>query len=89
MLFVLPTQWPVDPDNMNYAVVPYVFIMLASGLWFALFARHWFTGPYRIINGQRVLLYDDEEDESIPSTTPKAESIKIVKEKEENTEIKT
>ncbi|CDH56687.1 amino acid transporter [Lichtheimia corymbifera JMRC:FSU:9682] len=89
VLFVLPTQWPVDPDNMNYAVVPYVFIMLASGLWFALFARHWFTGPYRIINGQRVLLYDDEEDESIPSTTPKPESIKIVEEKEEKTEIKT
>lgn len=89
MLFILPTQWPVDPDNMNYAVLPYAFIMLASGLWFAVSARHWFTGPYRIINGQRVLLYDDDDDVSIPSSTPKPGSIKIVEEKEEKMEITT
>ncbi|CDS14519.1 hypothetical protein LRAMOSA06688 [Lichtheimia ramosa] len=89
VLFILPTQWPVDPDNMNYAVLPYAFIMLASGLWFAVSARHWFTGPYRIINGQRVLLYDDDDDVSIPSSTPKPGSIKIVEEKEEKMEITT
>ncbi|KAI7884085.1 hypothetical protein K492DRAFT_229389 [Lichtheimia hyalospora FSU 10163] len=89
VLFVLPTQWPVDPDNMNYAVVPYAFIMLASGLWFAVSVRHWFTGPYRIINGQRVLLYDDDDDVSISGSTPTPESIRIVEGKEEKIEVKT
>ena len=89
MLFILPTQGPVDADNMNYAVIPYAFIMLASGLWFAVSVRHWFTGPYRIINGQRVLLYDDDDDESIPSSTQTPESIKIMEGKEEKVEIRT
>lgn len=77
-LFICPTEAPITPDNMNYAIVPFAFIMILSGGYFALFARKWFTGPVRVIDGQEVVLGDD--DDSVPkSAAPslKAESIKV------------
>lgn len=77
-LFICPTEAPITPDNMNYAIVPFAFIMIFSGGYFALFARKWFTGPVRVIDGQEVVLGDD--DDSAPKSAAaslKAASIKV------------
>ncbi|KAJ8652213.1 hypothetical protein O0I10_012174 [Lichtheimia ornata] len=77
-LFICPTEAPITPDNMNYAIVPFAFIMILSGGYFALFARKWFTGPVRVIDGQEVVLGDD--DDSAPKSAAaslKAASIKV------------
>jgi hypothetical protein len=45
VLFVLPTQYPVTPANMNYASVGFGTVLLGSSLAYVLSARHWFKGP--------------------------------------------
>ncbi|KAL0136402.1 amino acid permease-domain-containing protein [Mucor lusitanicus] len=45
ILFVCPTQYPVTADNMNYASVIFVFVMLWSVGYYYFRARKWFTGP--------------------------------------------
>lgn len=81
----MPTEGPVTPDNMNYAIVPFAFIMACSSLYFYFFARHWFTGPVRVIDGQEVVLGDEDDDsiapKSDPSSTQKG-SVQHVEEKE-------
>lgn len=62
VLFVLPTEAPITPDTMNYAIVPFAFIMICSMTYFFIWGRKWFTGPVRVIDGQEVIL--DEEDEA-------------------------
>lgn len=45
VLFVCPTQYPVTADNMNYASVIFVFVMLVSVSYYYFRARAWFHGP--------------------------------------------
>lgn len=61
-LFILPTEWPVTPDNMNYAIVPFAFIMILSTGYYMIWGRKWFKGPVRIVDGQEVILGEDDEE---------------------------
>ncbi|KAL2021350.1 hypothetical protein VTK56DRAFT_7215 [Thermocarpiscus australiensis] len=44
-IFFLPTKLPVTRENMNYAIVVFVFVLLFStGFWYTR-GRHFYTGP--------------------------------------------
>jgi amino acid permease (GABA permease) len=45
ILFVLPTGSPITHKNFNYSIVAVGAVVLFSGLYWILSARHWFTGP--------------------------------------------
>src|SRR5947207_7582326 len=45
ILFVLPAAWPITWANFNYTIVAVGVVVLAAWLWWALSAKHWFTGP--------------------------------------------
>ncbi|CAO3691997.1 unnamed protein product [Umbelopsis ramanniana] len=62
VLFILPTEAPVTAENMNYAILPFVVIMGASTLYYMLFARKWFTGPVRVVDGEQVILEEEDLD---------------------------
>ncbi|KAI8065092.1 amino acid/polyamine transporter I [Gongronella butleri] len=62
-LFIAPTSWPVTPDNMNYAIVPFSFIMILSTGYYLIWGRKWFRGPVREVDGKQVIL--DENDEVV------------------------
>ncbi|KAF1804601.1 amino acid permease-domain-containing protein [Mucor lusitanicus] len=49
-LFILPTQWPVTPSNMNFAIIPFAFVIGLASLVYAISGRKWFTGPVRNID---------------------------------------
>ncbi|KAK3393379.1 amino acid/polyamine transporter I [Podospora didyma] len=45
VVFFFPTKLPVTPENMNYAVVVFLFVTLfAVGFWFT-HGKHFYTGP--------------------------------------------
>lgn len=55
VIFSLPTELPVDAENLNYASVALVGTFLLSNLWFwcpVIGAHKWFTGPYRTIDDE-------------------------------------
>ncbi|KAI9338414.1 amino acid permease-domain-containing protein [Pilaira anomala] len=45
VLFVCPTEYPVTPQNMNYAIVVFGGVMGISVAYYHFRARKWFTGP--------------------------------------------
>ncbi|RUS14819.1 amino acid/polyamine transporter I, partial [Endogone sp. FLAS-F59071] len=45
ILFICPVTYPVTPNNMNYAIVPFVFVIGISSGYFAIWGRKWFKGP--------------------------------------------
>ncbi|KAI9480863.1 MAG: amino acid permease-domain-containing protein [Benjaminiella poitrasii] len=45
VLFVCPTEYPVTPDNMNYAIVVFTGVIGASVVYYYVRARKWFHGP--------------------------------------------
>ncbi|KAK4513002.1 Protein gts1 [Mucor velutinosus] len=45
VLFVCPTQYPVTPDNMNYAIVVFSGVIGASVLYYYARANKFFKGP--------------------------------------------
>jgi amino acid permease (GABA permease) len=45
ILFVLPQAAPISITTFNYAVVAVAAVLLFSGGYWLLSARHWFTGP--------------------------------------------
>ncbi|KAI8641143.1 amino acid permease-domain-containing protein [Parasitella parasitica] len=45
VLFVCPTEYPVTPDNMNYAIVVFTGVIGASVLYYYARARKFFKGP--------------------------------------------
>ncbi|KAG7292763.1 Amino-acid permease 2 [Staphylotrichum longicolle] len=45
VVFFLPTRVPVTRENMNYAIVVFVFTLLFSGGFWYLRGRHYYTGP--------------------------------------------
>ncbi|KAI8639817.1 amino acid/polyamine transporter I [Parasitella parasitica] len=85
VLFILPTQWPVNPSNMNFAIIPFVFVIGIASLVYAISGRKWFTGPVRNIDtvvireedGQViqetrrvVLLSENDSDDWMPDGVP-------------------
>jgi hypothetical protein len=51
ILFCLPTVRPVTSINMNYASVITIGVLILSGLYYAVSARHWYTGPRSFTGG--------------------------------------
>ncbi|CEG68328.1 hypothetical protein RMATCC62417_04617 [Rhizopus microsporus] len=47
VLFILPTKYPVTPENMNFAIVPFVIVIGLAILAYMVSGRKWFTGPVR------------------------------------------
>jgi amino acid transporter len=45
ILFVCPTEYPVTPQNMNYAIVVFGGVIGLSVVYYHFRARKWFTGP--------------------------------------------
>ncbi|KAL9548671.1 hypothetical protein PS6_006477 [Mucor atramentarius] len=45
VLFVCPTEYPVTPDNMNYAIVVFAGVIGASVIYYYARARKFFKGP--------------------------------------------
>ncbi|SEM24321.1 amino acid permease [Streptacidiphilus jiangxiensis] len=45
LLFMLPTTSPVTWASFNYAPIAVLVVLGFAGGWWALSARHWFTGP--------------------------------------------
>ncbi|KAI9245733.1 amino acid permease-domain-containing protein [Helicostylum pulchrum] len=45
VLFVCPTEYPVTPQNMNYAIVVFGGVMGLSVAYYHFRARQWFKGP--------------------------------------------
>ncbi|KAK0624851.1 amino acid permease 2 [Bombardia bombarda] len=53
VVFFFPTRLPVTPENMNYAIVVFFFVLLfAVGFWFT-HGRHYYTGPRTQARAQR------------------------------------
>lgn len=50
VLFILPTQYPVTANNMNFALIPFAFVIGLATLVYAFSGRKWFTGPVRNID---------------------------------------
>lgn len=44
-VFLLPTGYPIEWGNFNYAPIAVGLVMAFSMLWWVLDARKWFTGP--------------------------------------------
>jgi amino acid permease (GABA permease) len=45
ILFMLPTASPIHWANFNYTVVAVVVVLGFAGIWWAVSAKNWFTGP--------------------------------------------
>lgn len=45
VLFVCPTEYPVTPDNMNYAIVVFAGVIGASVIYYYARAKKFFKGP--------------------------------------------
>lgn len=49
---------------MNYAIVPFAFVMFLSTGYFVIWGRKWFKGPVRVVDGEEVIV--EEDDNVIP-----------------------
>ncbi|MCO5555369.1 hypothetical protein L7F22_008915 [Adiantum nelumboides] len=45
VVFLLPTQYPIQWGDFNYAPIAVSLVMSFSLIWWAFDARHWFKGP--------------------------------------------
>jgi amino acid permease (GABA permease) len=45
ILFMLPTESPINVDDFNYTVVAVVAVIGFAGIWWLVSAHKWFTGP--------------------------------------------
>jgi hypothetical protein len=45
ILFMLPTTYPVTLKSFNYTVIAVVAVLGFAGIYWAVSARKWFTGP--------------------------------------------
>ena len=48
LIMLLPTEYPITVDNMNYAVVIITAVALFASIYWIVSARHWFVGPKRL-----------------------------------------
>eukprot|EP00250_Pteridium_aquilinum_P019113 c24301_g1_i1 orf=93-1733(-) len=55
--FLLPTAYPIEWGNFNYAPVAVGLVMSLSMVWWFLDARKWFTGPLRNIAKEEAELH--------------------------------
>lgn len=53
-------QYPVTTNNMNFALIPFAFVIGLATLVYAFSGRKWFTGPVRNIDSVIVCKEDSE-----------------------------
>jgi amino acid transporter len=45
ILFVLPQVYPITLTTFNYSIVAVAVVLVGTGIWWMVSARHWFKGP--------------------------------------------
>ncbi|KAI8384321.1 amino acid/polyamine transporter I [Radiomyces spectabilis] len=70
VLFVLPPKAPVTAINMNYTCVAVGAVLIGAGLGYALYARHWFTGPRINLSSEDRSSVHQIERDSFPEIYP-------------------
>ena len=45
ILFILPTAYPIHVGNFNYTIVAVAVVLGFAGIYWAVSAKNWFTGP--------------------------------------------
>jgi amino acid transporter len=65
VLFVLPTASPITATNFNYTIVAVAVVVGAAWLWWALSAKHWFTGPKHTVAG--AVVTDADSPSAVPA----------------------
>ncbi|TCD67114.1 hypothetical protein EIP91_000454 [Steccherinum ochraceum] len=74
VIFSLPTVMPVTPDNMNYASVITVGVIVLSGLWYMLGGHRHYKGPSsNIPHYEDAAMYGDPQQQT-GSASPEAVS---------------
>lgn len=48
LIMLLPSEYPINVDNMNYAIVIITGVALFASIYWIISARHFFVGPKRI-----------------------------------------
>lgn len=48
LIMLLPSEYPITADNMNYAIVIIAGVALLASIYWMASARHWFVGPKRL-----------------------------------------
>ncbi|CAF3691202.1 unnamed protein product [Adineta steineri] len=71
---ILPNQYPITLDNMNYSIVVISIVLSIAGIYWFVSARHWFIGPKRTDLDTIPLLPGHVTNESIPSDKNKSTS---------------
>ncbi|KAI9355463.1 amino acid/polyamine transporter I [Pilaira anomala] len=65
VLFILPTQAPITANNMNFAIIPFAFVIGLASIVYAISGRKWFTGPVRnidtVVETRRVVLLSEDD----------------------------
>lgn len=59
----MPTLYPVTATNMNYSWVICIAVMLLSGLWYFVSARHYYDGPRKTVHDGKM---GREQEEVLP-----------------------
>ncbi|KIW73982.1 hypothetical protein PV04_02055 [Phialophora macrospora] len=70
IIFILPTIRPVTPDNMNYAIVFLVFILLCAIVYWYISGKKFYTGP--IVEAE---IGDEEVDSSTSGVEQEKEGV--------------
>ncbi|KAJ3337950.1 hypothetical protein HDU93_000274 [Gonapodya sp. JEL0774] len=60
--FVLPTEYPVEPDLSNFNFSPLIFgiLLVFINVWWVLFTRHTYHGPVRNISDEELAKLEDK-----------------------------
>lgn len=58
---IMPTLRPVTAENMNYASVITVGVMLLAGLWYFVSARKYYDGPRKTLPEKGTPTSEEEE----------------------------
>ncbi|KAH8879999.1 amino acid permease [Thozetella sp. PMI_491] len=68
VIFLFPTVMPVEADNMNYAVVILLFILLVATVYWYINGRHYYVGPRAHAHIEHGVIVEDGSD--VPTEGP-------------------
>jgi hypothetical protein len=66
VIFSMPTILPVTKDNMNYASVITVGVIVFAGLWYFISARHHYHGPVSNLPKSNDATLKESLDQKVP-----------------------
>ncbi|KAJ2955489.1 hypothetical protein NQZ79_g8526 [Umbelopsis isabellina] len=67
VLFILPTEYPVDATNMNYAIAIFGFLWIIVAIYWVARGRYVFKGPIRNVESTTSSLHSVELDKPSPT----------------------